>query len=117
MPQYFKENEYETYSIGKVFHPGISSNHSDDYPYSWTIKPFHPSTQQYKNAPVCNGHKNLLCPVEVENQPEGTLPDIQSADEAIKFIANYSNKKPLFLAVGFHKPHVPFKFPKKYLDL
>ena len=25
--------------------------------------------------------------------------------------------QPKFLAVGFHKPHIPFKFPAKYLDL
>ena len=25
--------------------------------------------------------------------------------------------KPFFLAVGFHKPHIPFKFPKEYLQL
>ena len=24
---------------------------------------------------------------------------------------------PFFLAVGFHKPHVPFKFPEEYLNL
>ena len=24
--------------------------------------------------------------------------------------------KPFFLAVGFHKPHIPFKFPKEYLE-
>ena len=48
LPQYFKENGYETYSIGKVFHPGISSNFSDDSPYSWTLRAFHPSTQVAK---------------------------------------------------------------------
>ena len=25
--------------------------------------------------------------------------------------------KPFFLAVGFHKPHVPYKFPEEYLSL
>ncbi len=28
-----------------------------------------------------------------------------------------SRAKPLFLAVGLHKPHVPFKFPQEYLKL
>ena len=25
--------------------------------------------------------------------------------------------QPFFLATGFHKPHIPFKFPKEYLQL
>ncbi|XP_011860062.1 PREDICTED: iduronate 2-sulfatase [Vollenhovia emeryi] len=53
LPQHLKNNGYTTMSIGKVFHPGISSNGSDDSPYSWTEKPFHPYTERYKNAPVC----------------------------------------------------------------
>lgn len=36
-----------------TFCTGISSNGSDDSPYSWTEKPFHPYTDRYKNAPVC----------------------------------------------------------------
>lgn len=36
-----------------IFIIGISSNGSDDSPYSWTEKPFHPYTDRYKNAPVC----------------------------------------------------------------
>ncbi|KAM4660137.1 iduronate 2-sulfatase isoform 3-T3 [Amazona ochrocephala] len=49
MPQYFKENGYVTLSVGKVFHPGVSSNYSDDYPHSWSVPPFHPSTEKYEN--------------------------------------------------------------------
>lgn len=37
----------------QTFCTGISSNGSDDSPYSWTEKPFHPYTDRYKNAPVC----------------------------------------------------------------
>eukprot|EP00070_Physeter_catodon_P031691 XP_028338585.1 iduronate 2-sulfatase [Physeter catodon] len=52
IPQYFKENGYVTMSVGKVFHPGVSSNHSDDSPYSWSIPPYHPSSEKYENTKV-----------------------------------------------------------------
>lgn len=59
LPEHLKINGYTTMSIGKVFHPGISSNGSDDSPYSWTEKPFHPYTDRYKNAPVCKTSPQL----------------------------------------------------------
>uniref|UniRef100_H2YQV4 Iduronate 2-sulfatase n=1 Tax=Ciona savignyi TaxID=51511 RepID=H2YQV4_CIOSA len=124
LPQHFKENGYFTYSIGKVFHPGICSNYNDDYPLSWSKPAYHPPTQQYKMKPVCPGadgklHMNLLCPVNVSTQPEHSLPDIQSTEHALQMIKSFSMDKtqPFFLAVGFHKPHIPYKFPEEYLDL
>ncbi|XP_049865291.1 iduronate 2-sulfatase [Pectinophora gossypiella] len=123
LPQYFKQNGYETYSIGKVFHPGQSSNFNDDYPYSWSHVPYHPPTDKYKEAAVCKDRrtqrmqKNLICPVKVSKQPGKSLPDLQSIDYAIEILKRTSNStKPLFIAVGFHKPHIPLKFPRKYLD-
>ncbi len=94
-------------------------------PYSWSHAPFHPSTERYENLPVCPdsensfGHLNLLCSVDVSKQPEGTLPDIQIGAEAIRFITSQQTNQtsPFFLAVGFHKPHVPFRIPNEYLDL
>ncbi|XP_012149600.2 iduronate 2-sulfatase isoform X1 [Megachile rotundata] len=122
LPQHLKNNGYITKSIGKVFHPGISSNNSDDSPYSWTETPFHPFTEKYKNAPVCQANiqippaQNLICPVEVSSMTNKTLPDIEILNEAKNFILNQAgNTKPFFLAVGFQKPHIPFKYPKKYL--
>lgn len=37
---------------------GISSNASDDSPFSWTEKPFHPFTEKYKDAPICRNNKD-----------------------------------------------------------
>lgn len=73
------------------------------------------------NKPVCidaSGEmkKNLLCPIELMFSPQKTLPDIQSMIEAKNFL-KIQKTTPFFLAVGFHKPHIPFKFPLKYLDL
>jgi iduronate 2-sulfatase len=56
--------------------------------------------------------------VDIQLQPENTLPDIQSMLEAQKHLLEHKiDLDPFFLAVGFHKPHVPFKFPSKFLDL
>ncbi|XP_064638663.1 iduronate 2-sulfatase-like [Lineus longissimus] len=125
LPQHFKENGYHTHSIGKIFHHGRPSNNTDDYPYSWSQLPYRPSTMDYKMKKVCPGpggnkYMNLLCAVDVSTQPEETLPDIQNAEHAVEFLktrATMQDSEPFFLGLGLYKPHVPFKFPKRYLDL
>uniref|UniRef100_A0A6A7FN98 Iduronate 2-sulfatase-like n=1 Tax=Hirondellea gigas TaxID=1518452 RepID=A0A6A7FN98_9CRUS len=127
LPQIFREHGYYTSTAGKIFHPGIVSNFSDDAKYSWSAVPYHPSTEHYKNAPVCGPHKNstdIVCPVLVDEQPEGSLPDLQTTHYALSFLYAWKQRqeageggKPFFLAVGFHKPHIPLKYPKQFLDL
>ncbi|KAM3867244.1 iduronate 2-sulfatase [Diretmus argenteus] len=123
LPQYLKSRGYTTMSVGKIFHPGIASNHSDDYPYSWSVPAYHPPSFKHENEKVCKGpdgklHSNLLCAVTVSEQPGGTLPDLESADEAVRLLRERSNDDtPFFLAVGFHKPHIPFRIPQEYLSL
>ncbi|PIK53100.1 putative iduronate 2-sulfatase isoform X1 [Apostichopus japonicus] len=98
LPQYFKEQGYFSAGVGKVFHMGISSNGSFDYPYSWSIPNYWPSTEQYITSKVCitpEGKKhNLLCPVDLKTQPEGTLPDIQNADYAVNLLKNIYDGAP-----------------------
>ncbi|KAK2588799.1 hypothetical protein KPH14_001674 [Odynerus spinipes] len=122
LPEHLKNNGYNTMSIGKIFHPGISSNNSDDSPYSWSETPFHPYTNRYKNAPVCQTTKesppaqNLVCPVNLKLMPNQTLPDIEILKKAKRYIHMHKGDvKPFFLAVGFQKPHIPLKYPNKYL--
>lgn len=67
---------------------------------------------------MCRGedgqlHANLLCAVNVAEQPGGTLPDMESTDEAVRLLkSQVDSADPFFLAVGFHKPHIPFRIPQ-----
>ncbi|KAK3696695.1 hypothetical protein QZH41_013051 [Actinostola sp. cb2023] len=127
LPQYFKHAGYITASVGKVFHSGEASNKTHDYPYSWSLPPYIPSTLKYSNTKVCPNddgslHTNIFCPVDVAKQPEGSLPDIQNTRFALGLLRNFSSqpetsRKPFFLAVGLYKPHIPLRFPKEFLDL
>ncbi|KAF4094196.1 hypothetical protein AMELA_G00010740 [Ameiurus melas] len=125
LPQYFKSNGYTSLSVGKVFHPGacIASNHTDDYPYSWSVPPYHPPSFSFENKKVCKNkdgtlHSNLLCSVNVSDMPLRTLPDLENAAEAIRLLkAMKDAESPFFLAVGFYKPHIPFRIPVEYLKL
>jgi iduronate 2-sulfatase len=56
--------------------------------------------------------------VEPGLQPGGTLPDMETLDAAKMFLRKYnsSKNKPFFVAIGFHKPHIPIKFPRKFLS-
>lgn len=124
LPQYLKANGYETISLGKVFHPGASSNFTDDFPISWSSQPFHSPSERFMNKPVCvdaeTGElvKNVVCPVQIPFQPLETLPDIETIRMAKEvLLVNRSSSKPIFLAVGLHKPHIPLRFPSHYLDL
>ncbi|XP_063706088.1 iduronate 2-sulfatase [Culicoides brevitarsis] len=123
-PQYFRENGYFTYSIGKVFHPGESSNNTDDFPASWSLPTFHAETEEFLNSPFCVDRdtgeftNNLLCAVDLNLVPFGTLPDMENTEKAIEMLQkSYENasESPFFIAIGYHKPHIPFMFPLEYL--
>lgn len=61
--------------------------------------------------------RNLICPITVKNQPGGTLPDIEITNYAVEYLKNKSktdNSVPFFLALGYNKPHIPFRIPEAY---
>uniref|UniRef100_A0AAZ3SUT2 Sulfatase N-terminal domain-containing protein n=1 Tax=Oncorhynchus tshawytscha TaxID=74940 RepID=A0AAZ3SUT2_ONCTS len=71
---------------------------------------------------VCKGidgqlHVNLLCSVNVSEPPLGTLPDMESTEAVRLLKSTRDSEKHLFLAVGFHKPHIPFRIPQEVLKL
>ena len=125
IPQYFKEEGYLTAGMGKLFHPGSASGAkvpncgtcrgSDDADYSWTEPYFTP-----KKPLEFHGHEHAWLAVPHGSEP---LEDEQTRDHAVATLEQIaqrrltgSDDRAFFVAVGFRKPHLPFVFPKRFLD-
>jgi iduronate 2-sulfatase len=135
LPQYFARHGYETHSLGKVFHVG-HGNPGDDG--SFTVSPLHDKVVEYavfqspqgtltreealfqNQSAVVRGRPLPRGPAwEAHELPDDAYADGRIAAEAIRRLEAWkaSPKHPLFLAVGFVRPHLPFCVPKKYWDL
>jgi iduronate 2-sulfatase len=57
-----------------------------------------------------------MLPYESPDVADNGLLDGQIADKAVQVMEQIKDK-PFFLAVGFHKPHMPWVAPKKYRDM
>ena len=112
IPQFFKEQGYVTQGMGKIFHPGASSH--DDDPISWTEPYFHGIDYN-----IYDDHRSWAA-IPKNLTDRYPLVDQQIAKRAIEALRNMSTTavrrgQPFFLAVGFHRPHLPFQFPDEYL--
>ena len=114
IPQYFKNHGYLTIGMGKIFHHGMASG-SDD-PISWSSPYFH------GNDSIFDTHFGESWKAVPDDQLKNNpLIDEQIANHAITVLDHvarrYHNEgHPFFLAVGFHKPHLPFVFPASMLQ-
>jgi arylsulfatase A-like enzyme len=102
----FKNAGYATLGMGKIWHGGLG------WPEQWTG----------------TGGRERVRPSTVDDRSIGGIKFgvLQGDDDALQdtHIAAYGiaqlNRKhdrPFFLALGFHKPHMPWNVPKKYFDL
>ncbi|MEO2007137.1 MAG: sulfatase [Pirellulaceae bacterium] len=132
LPQHFKNNGYHAAAFGKLFHR--------DDPVSWSEPLWQSNRQRYHTAFgnrvlawTKEDHRRLTyvwdlgdgitknktpggLPWETADVPDTALRDGHIADAAIRKMKELKDS-PFFLAVGFHKPHLPFIAPKKYFDL
>lgn len=114
IPEYFKQNGYTSIGMGKIFHPGEASGHDD--PPSWSEQYYHAP-----NEPFWHFRNNSHEAVSNEEYTRKPLPDMQIAVHAVQVLQNVSQDalsgtKPFFVAVGFHKPHLPFVVPEEFLS-
>ena len=145
IPQYFKQQGYETTGVGKTFDPRcVDGAKFQDKP-SWSIPYQKAGGKGYANPEVAKAWKKAaelvkgrtfrmgyernkaiarlggpMCrpATECMDVPDHAYKDGAVARVGIKLLEELSKgDKPFFLSVGFAKPHLPFVAPKKYWDM
>jgi iduronate 2-sulfatase len=123
LPQAFKDAGYTTAGAGKVFHPVKYRNASDDVAGgSWTEPYYQPG------AGADTGHRldQTNCGVALAEQDDAKYTDGKTAAHAVASLRKFapaakgnatSPPKPFFLAVGMHRPHLPWIVPSKYFAM
>jgi iduronate 2-sulfatase len=104
LPQWFKQNGYQTQAVCKVFHDGLDDSQS------WTLPP-----KNGAGPPIPVGPDGKRVAFAAVDKPEQNFGDYRCADQAIQSI-NELRDLPFFVAVGFRKPHLPFLAPPAYFD-
>jgi len=119
LPQLFKQNDYTSVGIGKIFHNWRQDRWKGDEA-SWSI----PAVLHYGNhnrdfpQTAAEVPPNELTTPRVEKRavPDDAYWDGRIADEAISALRELRDA-PFFLGVGFWKPHLPFNAPARYWNL
>ena len=127
LPEHFKAHGYEARSYGKIFH--VTNGNHDDL-QSWSRPPW-PARKQPATAAPPRGTEagppsSAAASSTADHSDEDfadspdvsddTLLDGRIAAEAVGALRELQDR-PFFLAVGFHKPHLPFVAPRRYWDL
>lgn len=130
LPHWFKRHGYHTLSFGKIYHDGW------DDPRDWSV-PSRPGReremweiadeQAIEGVPFAKRGEvetliaaRLDCPaIQAPEVPDDALFAGRMTDEVVEAIEarnRDADPKPLFLAVGYRRPHLPFVAPKSWFD-
>jgi choline-sulfatase len=111
--EHFKQNGYQVYSVGKLWHAGMPPAQRDRQftelgtPGKMVLPP-----RPFTETPA----KHPLMDWGPYPERDDQHYDYQTADWAIRKLSAKPNS-PFFLAVGFSLPHVPCYAPQKWFDL
>jgi arylsulfatase A-like enzyme len=105
----FLKAGYEVFGAGKIYHS------SDHRPGEWTEYAVERSGKLRRHPSAKDDGVGGIKFYPLDCRDED-MPDYGSVSYGIEKL-NQKHDKPFFLAVGLHKPHMPFAVPKKYFDM
>lgn len=127
LPRWFRAHGYTAISLGKVYHHRVK-----DDPEGWSEPPWEArytthGSEELRQArieanridreagrkPTWRGPSTEALDVPDQHYGDGALTE--RALEDMRRLAQAS--EPFFLAVGYHRPHLPFACPQRYWDL
>ncbi len=116
LPEYFAQHGYETFAVGKVTHGYRAEVAFDHYGGNFDgAGPKPPNKQRFNyqlpKVPWTGTQTDWGAFPDVDEK----MSDFKSADWAVNLLGQ-QHHKPFFLAVGFHRPHVPWYVPQKWFD-
>lgn len=120
LPQLFRQQGYFTQGIGKIFHNWRTKLKGD--PLSWSVPARMHFARHDDDLPQVAGQlpaDQARAPrCHCLDVPDDAYFDGRIAASAVDVLQQRADKQqPLFLAVGFWKPHLPFNAPRKYWDM
>ena len=115
LPQHFQDHGYKSIGGGKTFHDAYPDPDSweEYFPSKTQQKPADPHPAKVPASGLPNAGHFDWGPIA---EGDAAMGDHKVVDWAIGQM-NKSHGKPLFLAVGLFRPHLPWYVPKKYFDM
>ena len=114
LPAQFRKGGYVALGAGKIYH-GNRRWEWDDYLAEKERDANRPAAPARVRVPkgASDGVGGIkFAPLDCA---DSDLPDFRIADYGIEQLAK-KHEKPFFLAVGLHKPHMPWNVPKKWYE-
>jgi choline-sulfatase len=110
--QAFKRAGYATFSTGKIYH--LLTDKQDKQAATFGIGGEMGPVRKKKLVNTPSSHPALdWGPLDITDEE---MPDYKISQSAIGFL-NQARTQPLFMTVGFSRPHVPLNVPQKWFDM
>jgi choline-sulfatase len=115
LPQHFMAAGYKAIGGGKIFHGGFPDPQSWEqyFPSKTKTKPDDPMPPNTPLNGIPNARHFDWGPVDVDDDEMGDAKVAEWATQQLR----KKHDRPLFLGVGFFRPHLPWYVPRKYFEM